>query len=157
MKAWIAIANVFGCATLQLGLARLFISLPGNIFAADTRPFRELRSEVAFYRHILRIRTWKKKLPDGASWVGGKFSKQRMHSLNAAYLRHFVIETRRGESAHWVAILCAPVFYLWNPAWACWVITLYLMASNLPCIVAQRYNRFAIEKIISYRLQRREP
>jgi len=45
-------------------------------------------------------------------------------------------------------LLCTPVFYLWNPPWACVVMTLYGFAANLPCILVQRANRIKIERIL---------
>ena len=148
---WTIAANVLGCASVQLGLARLFTVLPDRYFSVDRPLFKEISGERYLYRRILHIQSWKTILPDGAAWVGSKFSKRRIQSTDFTYLTHFALETRRGEAAHWAMICCAPLFYLWNPAWACWVITAYMVASNMPCIVAQRYNRFAIARILKRR------
>ena len=42
---------------------------------------------------------------------------------------------------------CLPIFFIWNPPWARWVMTVYALAANLPCILVQRYNRFTLNRI----------
>ena len=86
-------------------------------------------------------------LPDGAPWLGG-MSKRRISGRGYADLNAFLIETRRAEAAHWCMLLCTPFFYLWNPWWACIVMTLYGIAANIPCIVVQRVNRIKIANIL---------
>jgi glycosyl-4,4'-diaponeurosporenoate acyltransferase len=46
---------------------------------------------------------------------------------------------------------CLPLFFLWNPPWACLVMTTYALAANLPCILAQRYNRIAVNRALRSR------
>ncbi len=41
----------------------------------------------------------------------------------------------------WLAHLGGWLFFLWNPAWAGWVMVLYATLANGPCIITQRYNR----------------
>jgi glycosyl-4,4'-diaponeurosporenoate acyltransferase len=107
--------------------------------------------EVEFYRRWLRVRKWKAMLPDGAPWVGGTFSKRVLERRDSAYFRQFVLETRRGEAAHWLMLVCFPIFFLWNPHWTWWVMALYAIAANLPCIVVQRYNRHVAMGLLQHR------
>ena len=88
--------------------------------------------------------------PYGAPWLGG-FAKQTIHSLDAFYVGQFLLETRRAELAHWCMFLCLPLFFLWNPPWACLVMTAYALAANLPCILAQRYNRIVLYRVVRTR------
>jgi glycosyl-4,4'-diaponeurosporenoate acyltransferase len=96
----------------------------------------------------LSIRSWKSRLPNGAPWLGG-FSKGRIAQRDERYLERFIAETRRAEFAHWCMLLCLPVFFLWNPPWACGVMTLYAITANVPCIAAQRYNRITLTRLLT--------
>ena len=39
-------------------------------------------------------------------------------------------------------------FFLWNPCWADLVMVAYALAANLPCILAQRYNRSRFQRLL---------
>jgi glycosyl-4,4'-diaponeurosporenoate acyltransferase len=149
MNIAVLVANIVGWPILQISIARASLWLPENYFASPHHLSRRQLLETNFYRRVLRIRKWKHLLPNGASWVGGQFSKQRLKSHNPDYLLRFASESRRGELAHWCMFLCFPIFYVWNPPWACLVMTLYAFVANLPCIIVQRYNRFNILRSLS--------
>jgi glycosyl-4,4'-diaponeurosporenoate acyltransferase len=89
-------------------------------------------------------------LPDGAPWLGG-FAKKNLQQRDALYLAQFLSETRRSELAHWSMLCCLPAFFLWNPPWACCVMTAYALAANFPCILAQRYNRIVLDRVLRSR------
>ncbi len=148
MKLLIVTLNVLGWPVIQLSLARLFLLLPDARFAKDSWLTRErlLEQNGRLYR-FLAIQRWKELLPDGASWLGGR-PKKSLASRCMADLTTSAIETRRAETAHWCMLMCTPVFFLWNPRWACVVMTLYGFAANVPCIVVQRANRIKIERIL---------
>jgi glycosyl-4,4'-diaponeurosporenoate acyltransferase len=44
---------------------------------------------------------------------------------------------------------CAPVFFLWNPWWSDLIIVAYALTANLPCILAQRYNRARFQRLLT--------
>lgn len=137
--AWIIALNVLGWPVIQLGLAWGFTRMPARWFHAP-RPFGwEERGLI--YQKWLRIKSWKNRLPDGAAWFAGGFAKGRIGARDAGYLQRFANETWRGELCHWCAIGCTPLFFLWNPWWGDAVMIAYALAANLPCILAQRYNR----------------
>jgi len=56
-------------------------------------------------------------------------------------LEEFIIQTGRGEIAHWLQILPFWVFGFWCPPYMLWFMLFYALLVNLPCILAQRYNR----------------
>jgi glycosyl-4,4'-diaponeurosporenoate acyltransferase len=149
MTLLVIIANVLGWPMIQLTLAKLFLSLPVSFFAEDSWLTRErcLEKNGDSYRRFLVMQRWKGLLPDGASWLGGR-PKKNVASRNSSELTSFAIETRRSEIAHWCMLLCTPIFYLWNPPWACAVLTLYGIAANLPCILVQRANRIKVRRIL---------
>lgn len=137
--AWIIILNVGGWLFVQLALAWVFTRMPTRWFTPTPPLTWEKGGRI--YESLLAIRRWKDLLPDGARWFAGGFAKASLGSVDPAYLERFLRETRRGEMCHWFAIGCAPCFFLWNPLWADLVIVAYALAANLPCILAQRYNR----------------
>lgn len=146
LRPALIVANVLGWPLIQLSVARFFTRLPDRVFRGHARMETVYDAEMTFYSRVLRIRRWKNALPDGASWVGGAFSKRRLESRDRAYVERFILETRRGEAAHWMMIAFTPVFFLWNPLWACAVMVVYALASNLPCILVQRYNRSVLSR-----------
>jgi len=141
-------ANVIGWLVLQLGIAATATRMSPRHFARDNWYFKVRGWETSFYRRWLCIRRWKRMLPDGAPWVGGQFWKKTLERRDPAYLRRLVIETRRGETAHWLMLASFPVFFLWNPPWAWIVMAAYAFAVNLPCIIVQRYNREVVRKLL---------
>jgi glycosyl-4,4'-diaponeurosporenoate acyltransferase len=104
-----------------------------------------------FYERSFAIKRWKDRLPDAASWFAGGFAKGTLSARDPEYLARFLRETRRGELCHWVAIGCAPAFFIWNPWWGELVIIAYALAANLPCILVQRYNRARFLKLLAAR------
>ncbi len=148
MTALVWAANLLGWPVIHLFVASAALRLPPELFARDswlTIP-RSWEHDGQFYRDWFAIRKWKPLLPDGAPWLGG-FGKKQLRARDSAYISQFVVETRRAEVAHWGMLACLPIFFLWNPPWACWLMSAYAVAANLPCILAQRYNRFAFERL----------
>jgi len=152
--AWTLTADIAGWLVIHLGVSYLFFRMPDRWFmlnrlrtehmpAAGRRKSRE----ESFYDHILRVRLWKDKLPDGGSLFAGGFRKSRLEERNADYYGKFLLETRRGEWTHWFAMLPAPLFFMWNEAAYGWVMVLYALAANLPFIVILRYNRLRLARI----------
>ena len=146
--AWIVILNCAGWPLIQLGLAWGFTHMPERWF----RPPREVAGEAALHERFFQVKRWKDRLPDAASWFAGGFAKGRLGGRDADYLQRFIRETWRGELCHWTAMAFTPLFFLWNPPWADAVMVIYALAANLPCIIAQRYNRSRIHRLLA-RLQ----
>ena len=147
MRAAVWAANILGWPVIHLAIARVAIALPSAYFARDGFLFAERlwEQDGNFYRRWLAIRSWKGRLPNGAPWLGG-FSKDRLAKRDASYVDEFILETRRAEFAHWCMLACLPLFFLWNPPWACAVMAFYAIAANMPCIAVQRYNRLVLAR-----------
>ncbi|NPV09913.1 MAG: hypothetical protein HPY83_18370 [Anaerolineae bacterium] len=92
------------------------------------------------YQRLLRVRRWKGLLPSGGT-VFGAFTIHRLRSHDRAYLSRWLAESCRAEMTHWVAILPVVLFLLWNPPLAWAMNMVYAIVANVPCIIAQRYNR----------------
>jgi glycosyl-4,4'-diaponeurosporenoate acyltransferase len=146
---WVIVLNVAGWPVIQLGLARLFQIMPVKWF--ESAAAHSWEQSGRFYERILGIKCWKDWLPDAARWFSGGFAKASMAGVDPPYLRRFISETWRGELCHWFAIGCAPVFFLWNPWWADLVMVGYALLANLPCILAQRYNRLRLRRLLARR------
>jgi glycosyl-4,4'-diaponeurosporenoate acyltransferase len=128
------------------------LRLPADLFARDNwlTVSRQWECNGGFYRDWLAIRKWKSLLPDGAPWLGDS-AKKKVSGRDRSHLARFLLETRRAELAHWCMLGCLPLFFLWNPPWACMVMTAYALAANLPCILAQRYNRMILQRALRNR------
>ena len=146
---WIVALNVAGWPLLQLGLAWGFTRLPVGWF--NPPGARAWEQGGRFYQRWFGVKRWKDRLPDAARWFGGGFAKGTLLGTRRDYLQRFIRETWRGELCHWCALACTPVFFLWNPWWGDWAITAYAVAANLPCILAQRYNRLRLRHLLARR------
>ena len=147
MIALVWAANVLGWPILHIAIAFIALRVPPRIFASDTwlTTPRSWEHDGHLYQDWLAIRKWKYLLPDAAPWLGS--AKKKLPGRNPAYVAQFLVETRRAEIAHWFMLGCLPIFFIWNPPWARWVMAVYALAGNLPCICAQRYNRLVLNRI----------
>ena len=150
MTAFIWSANLLGWPVIHLVTASIILRLPLQSFSRDSFLYRSRSWEQGgeFYRKRLAIHRWKAFLPDGAPWVGG-FAKKQLAHRDRDYIGRYLLETRRAEFAHWCMLLCLPIFFLWNPLWACVVMTAYAAVANVPCILAQRYNRHVLARLLN--------
>ncbi len=148
MIALVWAANILGWPVIQLTVGFAALRLPEHVFARDTwlTAPRSWERDGYVYRDWLAIRKWKFLLPDGGPWLGG-LAKRKLLERNPNLLARFLIETRRAEIAHWCMLGCLPIFFIWNPPWARWVMTAYGLVANLPCIFAQRYNRIVVSRV----------
>jgi glycosyl-4,4'-diaponeurosporenoate acyltransferase len=143
--------NILVWLVIHLGVSywafkRPLESFNRNSFLYKVLPFER---DGRFYQKVLKIRAWKRLLPDGAGLMRMGFP-MRLDSTDPAFIDRFYHETFRSEWAHWVTMAFTPVFFIWNPAWACMVMVIYALASNLPCIVVQRYNRVVFRRIFKH-------
>lgn len=140
---WLIAVNVLAWLFIHMGVAWLGTQLPYTWFRADSFACRirawERRSRV--YERVFGIRSWKDRLPDGAALFRGGFRKRSFNARDPEYIERFIRETCRGEVVHWVVMASALLFFLWNPWWAGLIMVAYGIIANLPCILAQRYNR----------------
>ena len=146
---WTIVLDVLAWLVLQPGMAYVAARLP----LASLRPegwlyrSRAWERDGAIYQTVFAVRRWKAALPSGGQALGS-FSMARLASSDAAYLRRWCVETCRAELAHWLQIAVMPLFMLWNPPQATAMLALYALAVNLPCIIAQRYNRPRLQRAL---------
>lgn len=146
---WIVILNVVAIPLIHLSVSWWFTLIPRSSFLPGWALFRERRWESGSqtYEKIFRIRAWKNLLPDAAPWFDG-FPKKTLKSRDPDYLSDFIAETCRSEAAHLTQFAGLLVTLVWNP-WpaAAGVMIGYAVASNLPCILLQRYNRIRMIRV----------
>jgi glycosyl-4,4'-diaponeurosporenoate acyltransferase len=140
------VINLISWPTIQWCLAWAFTRMPHAWFHAPRA--MEFERNGTFYESSFGIRDWKDRLPDAATWLGGGFAKASLSNAHPEYLARFILETWRGELCHWAALALTPVFFLWNPWWGDLIIVTYAIAANLPCILAQRYNRIRLQRLL---------
>ena len=152
MSVLVWAANLLGWPLIHVSIGSVAVRLPHSLFERDnwlTEP-RPWERNGNIYREALAIRKWKSKLPDGAPWVGG-IAKKHLLSRAESALVEIVVETRRAEIAHWAMLCCAPIFFVWNPVWAGLIMLSYAIGANIPCILAQRYNRIHVDRVLQTR------
>ena len=108
---------------------------------------RSFEDRGRWYRRRLRIHRWKDRVPEAGALFAGGISKRRLPARDAEGLAVFARETRRAELCHWWAMMCGPLFVLWNPPLASALLIAYGVGVNLPFIAIQRYNRFRIAAV----------
>ena len=134
VAAWAAIHSLTGYYVHRLRIERL--QDDNWLFAR-----RGFERDGRFYRDTLRIARWKDRLPEAGALFPGGITKRRLPRAEAGGLERFIVETRRAELGHWLAIAPAPLFALINPPAVAVVMVVYAVGVNLPFIAIQRYNR----------------
>ncbi|MGZ8219873.1 glycosyl-4,4'-diaponeurosporenoate acyltransferase CrtO family protein [Methylomagnum sp.] len=151
---WTVALDILAWLLIHMGVALALARWPLNRFdpKGGWYRIRVWEYEGRIYERTFRVRSWKKYLPDGAPLLGRYgFPKQRLGARSAEYFRAFARETCRAELAHWIIPLFAPLFFLWNRPEVGILMMVYAVVENLPLIVAQRYNRARLLKLLERR------
>ena len=113
---------------------------------------RRWEKKGAIYQNLFKIKSWKKYAPDGAEFIKKRgFPKKKLGNTSTPYFKRFLLETCRAEMTHWMIILFAPFFFLWNRFWVGLIMIMYALIENLPLIMVQRYNRIRFLSILRRR------
>ncbi|MDA8261925.1 MAG: hypothetical protein M0Z47_03740 [Actinomycetota bacterium] len=99
------------------------------------------------YERLLRIRSWKGRLPEAGDIFEGGFNKKRLSSLSAGTLARYMAETKRAELTHMALLPLALAPLAWAHGWVRAVVVAYSLAANLPFIAVQRYNRARLVRL----------
>lgn len=76
------------------------------------------------------------------------YKKRELDNFSEENLVRFLRESCRAELTHWLVILPFWVFGFFLTATETWVMLLYGLLANLPCIIVQRYNRPRFLKLL---------
>lgn len=146
-------ANCLGWLIIQMGAGIVAQNLPPGLFRCDRLLYRTRRWERGgeIWQRLFRVRSWKHLLPDGAKVFRNGFAKRHLKATDSAFLETFILESRRAEFTHWIVLPFTILFFLFNPPAGRWIVTMYALAANLPCIIAQRFNRPRIQRVLERR------
>jgi glycosyl-4,4'-diaponeurosporenoate acyltransferase len=145
-------------ALIQTLVSFICLKIPNRYFHPAKFPFASFKfeQEGAFYRKWLRVHSWKKFLPDGGALMGADYRKKNLEHVTHMNLQRFLLESCRAEMSHILAILPFWAFGFIAPPEVIWIMFIYAVAINMPCIIAQRYNRPRIQSLINKRFQKEE-
>jgi glycosyl-4,4'-diaponeurosporenoate acyltransferase len=148
---WLVLVDAAAWAFFQLLLSYCAAQIPFQWFVRHERLFRPFRFEQNgdLWQRLFRIKRWKGHLPDGTKIFRSGYHKQSLHGYDCLSLTEFAVESRRAELTHWLVMLPAPLFLLWNPMGAFWGNVAYAVLFNVPFIIAQRHNRPRLERLIT--------
>lgn len=140
-------------AGVAVGAGYLAHRLPGRLFERDAWLFRQRSWERdgRFYVTTLRIRHWKRLLPEAGDAFEGGFNKGTLAVFDDEHLSTHVHETRRAELVHWLIIGAGPLFLAHNRWYDVMAMQVIAVALSIPCIAAQRYNRIRLQRVLAGR------
>lgn len=148
VAAWVLIHAAVGYTVHRMAASRFATS---NVITRG----RRFERDGELYQRLLRVKRWKAWLPEAGSFFRGGFDKKRLPGRSVDSIERYIQETRRAEIVHWVTAGTAPFFFLWNPIRAGVVMLAYAVVANGPCIVALRFNRLRLERIVGLRRRTR--
>jgi glycosyl-4,4'-diaponeurosporenoate acyltransferase len=134
-----------------LAAALICLNLPDRFFSPDSFLFRShiLERDERLYNRLFGVRRWKHLLPDGGNILKKQgFRKKKLDDFSEETLQRFLIESARGELTHWFAIFPFWLFWLFTPPIVPWIMLVYALLVNIPCIIAQRYNRPRVLRLL---------
>lgn len=141
---WTIILDIVVWFVIHVAVVFYAVQIPAQRFNPNSSLYRLRRwgKSPAFYQKFFKIKRWKRHIPDGAKFFKRRgFPKKTLKNSSGPYLYAFLLETCRAELTHWIIILFAPLFFLWNRYWVGWFMILYALIENIPIILVQRYNR----------------
>jgi glycosyl-4,4'-diaponeurosporenoate acyltransferase len=129
--------------------AKIATLIPNHYFEKPLpNTIQHKRFQMFILERIFFVKYFKKYLPDGGALFKGGFEKKHLKEKNITYYKDFLRETRRAEWTHYIQMLPAPIFFLFNPIWVGYVMILYAILANMPCILTQKYNQIRFTNLI---------
>jgi glycosyl-4,4'-diaponeurosporenoate acyltransferase len=153
------ILDIFAWLFFHLSIAKASLKIKDSYLFKNNFMFRVYKFEASglIYEKLFLVNKWKNKLPDGSKVLKEGFSKNKVDKMSLDYFKKFLIEVNRAELSHWFQMLPAPLFFLFNLPIIGYLMIVYAMLFNLPFIIAQRYNRPKIIRIINKLEENKKP
>lgn len=137
---------------LHIVISRSLMHLPRSVFSPyhpseaffKARPFEQAGK---FWRVHFYIHVWKSFFVETGSLLYVSEDKKSFHTKRLDTVKEFIEESKRLELIHWVLLIPAPYFFLWNPTWVGWAMVSYSLLINVPFIMIQRYNRVRLSTL----------
>jgi len=138
---------------LQTVAALVCFKIPDRFYDHRKFPFKSYGFEKngESYEKWFRVHKWKKYLPDGSALMGGQNKMKYLDHLRKTDLERFLKESCRAEMIHILGIPLFWVFGFFAPPRVIVYMLIYALAVNVPCMMAQRYNRPRVAALISKR------
>lgn len=142
------LVNAVAWLVIHLIVSVIVSQFPSSVVMSFSKLYqlRGWERNGAIYQRM-KIKQWKYRLPEAKKWVNHGKGKTGIRLRNEADFNKLILATNRSELSHWLQILPAPLFFLFNTPLAGWIIIVYAISFNLPFIMIQRYNRGRVEKI----------
>lgn len=142
---------------LVLGVISIFVGniIPRKWIRCEWFPFKSFfwEREGKTY-HLLRIELWKNRLPDISVYVNSVFPKKMEAEKikDTKYFYKFAKETCIAELVHFILIFVSPLYFWlnWDEDWGLAAMIINIVC-NIPFIIAQRYNRPRLLRVIKRR------
>ena len=101
----------------HMSIGFLFNYAPRRWFEKDNFLFKTKKWEQNgnFWNKYTNVKKWKKYLPDGAAFFSNGFRKKNLNKTDSEFIKVFIVESRRAEMTHYISMLPAPLFFIWNP------------------------------------------
>lgn len=135
---------------LHLAIGYVTSRIPIQRFNPDSPLFRPKPWEQGgeIYQKYFRVRSWKKFLFSGAAFYRDAYEIKNLKTYDLENLYLWRLESCRAEFCHIAMIPPGFLFFLWNPPSLAWMMVAYAFMNNFVPIIAQRYNRPRVTKII---------
>ena len=153
------ILDILAWLFFHLIIAKVSLAIKDSHLVKYNLMFKVYKFEASglIYEKLFLVNKWKDKLPDGTKILKKGFSKNRVDKMSLDYFKKFLIEVNRAELSHWLQMLPAPLFFLFNLPIIGYLMIVYAMLFNLPFIIAQRYNRPKLIRIINKLEENKKP
>lgn len=148
---WTIVIDFIAWFIIHIGVVAIMVRIPAKHFDPNHWLYRSRKWEGDgnVYQEVFKIKKWKQHMPDGARVLGRLgFPKKQLNNSSAKYFGAFLMETCRAELTHWILILFAPFFFLWNHPGVGLFMIFYALLENVPFIIAQRYNRYRFKRLL---------
>ena len=148
---WTIVIDFIAWFIIHMGVVLCIIHIPSKSFDPEGWLYRARKWEKngGIYTKIFKIKKWKEYLPDGSKLLKYRdFPKKRLEEKDDLYFASFLQETCRAELTHWIIMLFGPLFFLWNKPGVGLIMISYALIENLPLIMAQRYNRIRLKRVL---------
>jgi glycosyl-4,4'-diaponeurosporenoate acyltransferase len=151
VPAWLMLVlNIILWPIYHLMISKITLHTSEQKFKQDSWLYRQRKFEKdgLFYERVLKIRSWKKIIPDGATIFNKGFKKKNLKETQKDYLFQFIEETRRAEYSHLLQMIPCVTFLIFNDFWIAMIMVAYAFIFNLPLIWLQRYNRIRFHRLV---------
>lgn len=144
------VANIVTFFLFSIIITYLSNKLPDSIYSCKSWLLKERSWEKKgmIYQHVLKVKYWKKYLPELSDFVKSVFPKREIKEFSKNYLQKFLYESCKSEVTHWCIILSSLLFYFWTEFGPASLMLAIAITINLPYIIIQRYNRPRIMELV---------